>query len=71
MRVDNPKAMEYYLKESADQHWGTRQLDFNISTLYYERLLSSSCKKELLKGEKDFSKHTPMEFIKDPYGEAK
>lgn len=67
MRVDNPKAREYYLKEAADQNWSTRQLDRNISTLYYERLLSSSDKKKLLKNEKTFSKYTPMEFIKDPY----
>ena len=67
MRVDNPKAREYYIKEAADQNWSTRQLDRNISTLYYERLLSSSDKKELLKNEKAFSRHTPMEFIKDPY----
>lgn len=67
MRVDNPKAREYYLKESADQNWSTRQLDRNISTLYYERLLSSSDKKKLLKNEKAFSRYTPVEFIKDPY----
>ena len=67
MRVDNPKAREYYLKEAADQNWSTRQLDRNISTLYYERLLSSSDKKKLLKNEKTFSKYTPMAFIKDPY----
>jgi predicted nuclease of restriction endonuclease-like (RecB) superfamily len=67
MRVDNPKAREYYLKEAADQNWSTRQLDCNISTLYYERLLSSTDKKDLLKAEKSFSRHTPMDFIKDPY----
>jgi len=67
MRVDNPKAREYYLKEAADQTWSTRQLDRNISTLYYERILSSSDKKKLLKNEKTFSQYTPMAFIKDPY----
>jgi len=48
-RVDNPKAREYYLNEAAAQNRSTRQLERNISALYYERLLISSDKKELLK----------------------
>lgn len=64
MRVDNPKARDYYLRESAEQNWSTRQLERNIHTLYYERLLTSS--------EKVLASQTPerpslAEFVKDPY----
>lgn len=41
LRVDNEKAREWYMNEAADQNWSTRQLDRQISTLYYERLLAS------------------------------
>lgn len=67
MRVDNPKAREYYLKEAAEQNWSSRVLERNIHTLYYERLLSSKDKKSALAKEADFEKHNPADFIKDPY----
>lgn len=41
MRVDNPKAREYYAKEAADGNWSTRQLERQICTQFYERLLST------------------------------
>jgi predicted nuclease of restriction endonuclease-like (RecB) superfamily len=67
MRVENPKAREYYLNESAEQNWSTRVLDRNIHTLYYERLLSSRDKKSALAKEAGFEKQNPADFIKDPY----
>lgn len=41
MRLENAKARNYYLSEAARQGWSVRQLQRNINTLYYERLLSS------------------------------
>ena len=41
MQVENPAAREWYMREAADQHWSTRQLERQISVLYYERLLAS------------------------------
>ncbi len=67
MRVDNKTARDYYIKECADQNWSTRQLDRNIHTHYYERLLSSNNKKELLLKELNFEKYNKNDFIKDPY----
>lgn len=67
MRVENPKAREYYLTEAAGQNWSSRVLDRNIHTLYYERLLASQDKKSALAKEADFEKHSPADFIKDPY----
>ncbi len=41
LKVSNKEAQQWYLKEAAEQNWSVRTLDRNISTLYYQRLLSS------------------------------
>ncbi len=66
MRVDNTEAREYYIHEATEQSWSTRQLERNINTLYYERLLKSSGKKELAQ-KSGLGKNHFSEFIKDPY----
>lgn len=48
MRVENPAAREYYMNEAAEQNWSTRQLERNIHSLYYERLLSTRDKEQAL-----------------------
>jgi len=66
MRVESEAARDYYIEETAEQGWSTRQLERNINTLYYERLLKSSNKKALK--QKDDSEKAPLgDFIKDPY----
>ncbi|MFZ2958932.1 MAG: type I restriction enzyme endonuclease domain-containing protein [Candidatus Ozemobacteraceae bacterium] len=40
MRVENPVAREYYIRETAGQGWKTRQLERNIATQTYERILA-------------------------------
>lgn len=45
MRVESQKARNYYLTEACEQHWSTRQLQRNINSYYYERLLGSADKK--------------------------
>ena len=65
MRVQNPDARQYYIKEAADNNWSTRQLDRNINTLYYERLLSSKNKPSANKPSAE--KATATDLIKDPY----
>ena len=67
MRIEDPDARNYYIREAADQHWSTRQLDRNISTLYYERLLSTKNKKIALKKQVKMEKAQPQDIIKDPY----
>lgn len=41
MRVTNPKAREYYTQEASNGQWSVRQLERQIATQYYERLLST------------------------------
>jgi predicted nuclease of restriction endonuclease-like (RecB) superfamily len=69
MRVENKDAQKYYLKEAVENHWSVRTLDRNISTLYYNRLLSSQIKEpvvqEMKEKTKDFQQDK-FEFIKNP-----
>jgi len=41
MRVDEPVRREFYLKESADTGWTSRQLERQINSFFYERLLAT------------------------------
>jgi predicted nuclease of restriction endonuclease-like (RecB) superfamily len=70
MRVENPKAREFYMKEAATQNWSVRALDRQISTLYYERIISSRDQlpvKEEAEQSIRALVESPRDFIKDPY----
>ena len=68
MKVNNETARAFYLNECAKANWSTRQLERQINSFFYERILSSRDKEavneEIL--EKEPSK-SPEDFIKDPY----
>jgi predicted nuclease of restriction endonuclease-like (RecB) superfamily len=70
MRVENPCAREYYLAESAAGNWSTRQLERQINSFCYERVLSSKgdgrevAKNDVLAREPS---KTPLDTVKDPY----
>lgn len=65
MRVSNTAARNYYLKEASEQNWSTRELDRNIKSFYYERVLKHPNQTSTPPSNQssDFSK----EFIKSPY----
>jgi len=69
LRVADEKARMYYLSEAANQSWSISTLDRNISTLYYQRLLSSQLKvpveNEMLNKTATFQNDN-FEFIKNP-----
>ena len=66
MRLDNEKERAYYLNEASEQNWSSRQLERNIKTGYFRRLLSS--KKTNKVSALPLSKTENQEnFIKDPY----
>ena len=67
MRVENPAARDFYMKEAAGQNWSSRVLERNINTHYYERLLTSPDKRAALEVTGTFENHQPGDFIKDPY----
>lgn len=72
LRVENPSAREWYLREAISQNWSSRALDRQIGVLYYERLLSSKDKAQV-EAEAEAAAHTaPLaetrkDFLRDPY----
>ena len=70
MRVENENARNFYIEECIKSNWSTRQLERQITTLFYERLLSS--KKDKEKVSKEIYKLEPQikkaeDIIRDPY----
>ena len=69
MRVENEKARNFYIEETIKSNWSTRQLERQITTFFYERILSSRDKEkvsqEIYKLEPQ--KNQPEDIIKDPY----
>lgn len=68
LRVKDETARNWYMNEAANQTWSTRQLDRQISVLYYERLLASQDKKSVqIEAKTKLSEIEPQQFIHDPY----
>ncbi len=67
MRVESPSARDYYISEAAEQNWSTRQLERNINSFYFERLLKKPEKQAPVRYETPVNKQHPADFIKDPY----
>jgi predicted nuclease of restriction endonuclease-like (RecB) superfamily len=70
MKIDEPARREFYLHECVECNWSSRQLERQITTFYYERLLATqkegreSVKNEIQKTE---PKTEPDYIQKDPY----
>jgi predicted nuclease of restriction endonuclease-like (RecB) superfamily len=70
MKINEPSRREFYLKECAESNWSSRQLERQITTFYYERLIATkkdgkdSIKNEIQKTE---PKTDPDYILKDPY----
>lgn len=68
LKVKDEKARLWYMNESADCSWSTRQLERQINSFYYERLLTSRDKAPVRQeAEKKLANIAPESFIKDPY----
>ena len=66
--VENEQARIWYMNEAADCVWSTRQMDRQISTLYYERLLASKDKAPVVaEAKQKMSELKPEQFIHDPF----
>jgi len=66
--VENEQARIWYMNEAADSVWSTRQMDRQISTLYYERLLASKDKTPVVaEAKQKMSELKPEQFIHDPF----
>ena len=68
LRVENEDARNWYIEECIRSGWSSRQLERQISTLYYERLLISRDKTPVIAEADELTKPLAAEnFIKDPY----
>jgi predicted nuclease of restriction endonuclease-like (RecB) superfamily len=70
MKIDNDPRREFYLKECVECNWSVRQLERQITSFYYERLLATQKEgKESVKNEiqKTEPKTDPDYVLKDPY----
>ena len=66
--VENEQARIWYMNEAADCVWSTRQMDRQISTLYYERLLASKDKAPVVaEAKQKMSELKPEQFIHDSF----
>ena len=67
IRIDNEDKREYYLAETAKNNWSVRQMERQINTSLYERLLMSNDKESVLAVARNEEISTnPKEIIKDP-----
>ena len=68
LRVENDDVRNWYMEECIRSAWSSRQLERQISTLYYERLLASRDKEAVIAEAEKLLKPLSAEyFIKDPY----
>jgi predicted nuclease of restriction endonuclease-like (RecB) superfamily len=70
LRVESPRARDWYIEEAIANRWSVRALDRQISVLYYERLLSS-CEPAPVRAEAA-DKIAPLQLeakqmLRDPY----
>ena len=66
LQVENQDEREYYLNEAANEHWSTRQLERQIQTNCYQRVLSTKVEDEI-PAKQETGSFNPTDFIKDPY----
>ena len=68
MRVENKNAREFYIEEAIKSNWSTRQLERQINSFFYERLLSSQNKEKVSEEiQKMEPVKIPEDIIRDPY----
>ena len=68
MRVNDEKAKAFYVEEAVKAGWSVRQLERQINTMYYQRILASR-DKESVAAEIQTTEPQPEyeRIIKDPY----
>ncbi len=68
MRVDNKERRDYYHEECVKANWSVRQLERQINTLYYDRILASRDKVSAANEIQQLEPKSEYErIIKDPY----
>lgn len=67
IQIDNVDKRTYYIEEACNNNWSARQLERQINSQLYERLLLSSNKEKVLAiAKKEATPELPTDIIKDP-----
>ena len=67
IQIPDPDKREYYELEAVNEGWSGRQLERQINSMLYERLLMSNDKESVLAvARKERILESPQEIIKDP-----
>lgn len=68
LKVEDVKARQFYLDECAISNWSTRQLERQINSFYYQRLLSSQDQESVRTEIQTLEKGIDVkDIIRDPY----
>ena len=68
LRVEDNAARNWYIEECIRSGWSSRQLERQISTLYYDRLLASRDRAPVIAEANEMMRPLAAEdFIRDPY----
>lgn len=70
LRVQDPKAREWYTQEAIEHSWTVRALDRQIDKLYYDRLLMSKDKAPVIQEAEEHIKSLRIDaknYLRDPY----
>jgi predicted nuclease of restriction endonuclease-like (RecB) superfamily len=68
MRIEKEDVRKFYIEECIQNNWSTRQLERQINSFYYERILASRNKNVVRKDTISHgNKAQPEDLIKDPY----
>ena len=68
LKVEDERARIWYMNETAKENWSTRALERQINSFYYERLLASQNKNNVIEEAKEKTEILlPQDILKDPY----
>ena len=68
MRINDEQARTFYMEECAKAAWSVRQLERQVNTMYYQRILASQDKTAVAKEiQKTEPKPEYEKIVKDPY----
>ena len=68
LKVERPEVRQFYLDECIAANWSTRQLDRQICSFFYERLLASRDRDPVREEIRSLEPGpTPQDIIKDPF----
>lgn len=68
LKVKDDTAREWYRAEAERERWSSRQLERQIHSFYYERLMASANKAPVIQeAHEKLAQVKPVQFVKDPY----